>query len=343
MKKSFWVAAMALWFGLPSTPLVAADKVKLLAGTQSSGKLTEISPTELVIELGSTKKKFAVNDVESVSFDAEPNSLTQARFAVHAGRFDDALALLEKIDMQKVDRAEIVTDVEFFRALCAARLALAGSGSKSDAGRLLLAFEKAHAGSFHYFEVCETLGDLFAGVNRFDKAESYYASLATAPWPDHKMRAGVLAGRSLVGQKEFDKALAKFDEVLAMDVSGKEADRQKLAASLGKASALAGAGKTDEAIQAVEGIIAKADVENQELHARAYTILGNCHRVAKKNKEALLDFLHVDLLYSRFPELHAEALANLATLWTEVDKADRATQARNLLKEKYPNTTWAQK
>jgi tetratricopeptide (TPR) repeat protein len=341
MNKLFCIAALALSFALAQP--ARADKVKLLAGNQSSGKLTEISPTELVIELGSTKKKFAVNDVESVSFEAEPNDLTQARFAVHAGRFDDALVLLDKINMDKVDRADIVSDIEFFKAISSARLALAGSGSKADAGRQLFAFEKAHSSSFHYFEACETLGDLFAAVNRFDQAESFYAKLAAAPWPDYKLRSGVLLGRALVGQKAFDKAQAKFDEVLAMDASGKEADRQKLAASLGKASAMAGTGKTDEAIKAVEEIIAKTDAENQELHARAYTILGNCHRAAKKNKEALLDFLHVDLLYSRFPEQHAEALANLATLWAEVDKADRATQARNLLKEKYPNSAWAQK
>ena len=106
---------------------------------------------------------------------------------------------------------------------------------------------------------------------------------------------------------------------------------------------MAGAGKTDEAIKAVQAVIAKADPENQELHARAYNILGNCYLTASKKKEALLAFLHVDLLYSRFPEQHAEALANLATLWADLDKADRAAQARDLLKEKYPNSAWAGK
>ena len=333
---------LALLVGFSGSRLAAADRVKHATGTQT-GDITEISPTEIAVKLGATPKRFAVNVVDSVSFDGEPNDLAQARIAVHGGRYEDALAMLAKIDVDEIKRTEIVQDIEFFKALAAARLALAGSGNKTDAGRQLLAFEKAHASSFHYFETCEALGDLLAGLNKFDQAESFYAKLATAPWPDYKMRAGVLRGRALVSQKQYDLAAKQFDEVLAIDATGKDADRQKLAASLGKASALAGAGKSDEAIKLVESIIAKADAENLELHARSYIILGNCYKAANKKKEALLAFLHVDLLYSRFPEQHAEALANLATLWAEVDKADRAAQARNLLNEKYPHSAWAEK
>ena len=343
MNRIHTLCGLALCLALFSSQLLAADKVKVIDGKQSSGKLAENTPTELMIELGATKKRFAVNEVETVTFDAEPGDLTQARNAVRAGRYEDALALLEKIAVGSLNRDEIVQDVEFYKALAAARLALAGSGSKADAGKKLLAFEKAHKTSFHYFETCEALGDLLAALNKFDQAESYFAKLGSAPWPDYKMRAGVLAGRALVGQKEYARALARFEEVLATEATGKEADRQKLAATLGKAAALVGGGKSDEAIKSVEEIIAKADPENVELHARAYNILGNAYRGAGKKKEALLAFLHVDLLYSKFPDQHAEALANLATLWTEVDKADRAAQARSVLKEKYPDSVWAAK
>jgi tetratricopeptide (TPR) repeat protein len=337
-----WWLCVAVTLGALSPVATAFDKIKPVRGSQSSGTLVEATPTEIVLEVGSTKKKFAVNEVDSVLFDGEPNDLAQARIAVHAGRFADALALLAKIDAAKIERPEMLHDIEFFKALAAARLALAGSGSKADAGKKLFAFEKAHRSSFHYYQACETLGDLLVGLNKPADAETFYNKLAEAPWPDYKMRAGVLAGRALVGQKQFERATARFDEVLAIDASGAEAERQKLAAQLGKASALAGAGKADQAIRLTEEIIAKADAENLELHARAYIVLGNCYKAAGKKKEALLAFLHVDLLYSRFGDLHAEALANLASLWADVDKADRAAQARSLLKEKYPTSTWAQ-
>ena len=237
----------------------------------------------------------------------------------------------------------MLQDVEFYKALCAAKLALGGTGSKAEAGRSMLLFEKAHKNSFHYFEACEMLGDLLVSLGKFDQAETYYNKLAEAPWPEYKMRAGLLSGRALLGQKEFGRATAKFDEVLEQRGDGKEAERSKMAASLGKATAIAGAGKTADAIKLIDDIIAKADPENQELHARAYDALGNCYLAAGKKKDAIVAFLHVDLLYSRYPEQHAEALANLATLFAEEGKADRANQARAALKEKYPTSAWAAK
>jgi tetratricopeptide (TPR) repeat protein len=334
------VFVIALVIASASTAL-AADRVKAAKGAQSTGKVIEGSPTEVVLEVGSLKKKFPVNELESVQFDGEPNDLTQARIAVRAGRYQDAARSLAKIDTGKLDRDQTAQDVEFYKALAAARLALTGNGSKADAGKRLFAFEKAQPNSFHYFETCEVLGDLLSALGKFAEAETYYLKLAAAPWPEYKMRAGLLAGRALVGQKEFDRSLARFDEVLASDAKGKEADALKLDARLGKAAAMAGAGKTDEAVKNVEEIIAQAEPENLELHARAYNVLGNCYKSAGKKKEALLAFLHVDLLYGRFAELHAEALANLATLWAEIDKPDRAAQARSTLKEKYPTSAWA--
>ena len=333
----------AVLAALLASRLTAADKVKLFQASPSNGSLTEISTTEVVLKLGSTEKKFAVNEIEWIQFDSEPGDLTQGRNAFRAGRYESALALLDKINTAKLERLEMIKDVEFYKASAAAHLALSGSGSKAEAGKKLLTFEKANESSFHYFEACETLGNLLAALNKPDQAETYFAKLAAAPWPDYKLRASVLMGRVLVERKEFDRAIARFDEVLSTQEASKEAERQKLAATLGKAAALAGNGKSEQAISSVEQVIAKADPENQELLARAYIILGNCYQAAGKKKEAVLAFLHVDLLFARFPEQHAEALSKLATLWTEVDQAERAAQARNTLKEKYPESEWAKK
>jgi len=335
-----WIA-LALALAVVAPRASAADRVKTFAGKQSSGQLTEMSATKVVLEVGSAKREFPVNEIESVQFDAEPNPLSQARIAVRGGRYADALAMLARIEPGDVKRPEIAKDVQFYKALAAARLALAGGGSIAEAGKMMFAFERSNSDSFHYLEACETLGDLLAALGRFGDAESYYDKLAQAPWPDYKMRAGVLVGRALVSQKKFDQAAARFDDVLKINAGGDEADAQKAAASLGKASALGGLGQTDEAVKLVDDVIAKANPENEELLARAYNVLGNCQNAAGKKKEARLAFLHVDLLYSRNAQLHAEALANLASLWDDLGKPDRAAQARNLLKEKYPNSVWA--
>ena len=180
-------------------------------------------------------------------------------------------------------------------------------------------------------------------TGKFDKAETYYARLAETPLARIPHGAALLMGRALEGQQQYDKAIAKYDEALAISADGKEAENQHFAAELGKASALAASGKIDDAVKLIDEVIAGADAENQELYAHAYVALGNCYKAAGKPKDALLAFLEVDLLYPGAPEQHAEALANLATLWAKVDKAERAAQARSQLESRYPHSRWLTK
>ncbi len=332
---------LVLLLALSAPAARAVDRVKSYQGAQLSGKVVATSPTQVTVEIGATRRDMAVNEIESVQFDQEPNELTQARFAVKGGRNREALAMLAKIAPASLTRPLVAKDVEFYTALAAAQQALAGEGSIAEAGKRMFTFEKANHDSFHYFQACETLGDLLAGLGNWTVAESYYAKLADAPWTDYKMRAGVHLGRSLVGQKKYAEALARFDDVLKTESTGKETHDQIIAAKLGKASALSGEGKIDEAATLVEEVIATADPADDDLHARAYNILGNCYQTAGKPKQAILAFLHVDLLYPVNPAVHAEALANLAKLFAAEKKPDRAAQARATLAKKYPNSEWA--
>ena len=77
------------------------------------------------------------------------------------------------------------------------------------------------------------------------------------------------------------------------------------------------------------------------MQAQAYNTLGTALRKAGKPQDALLAFLHVDVLYFASAEDHAEALANLAQLWNEVQKPERAAQALQTLKTRYKNSRWA--
>jgi tetratricopeptide (TPR) repeat protein len=156
------------------------------------------------------------------------------------------------------------------------------------------------------------------------------------------LRAGVLLGRTLQAQGKHQEAIKEFDAVLAVSDDDDAARSQKLSALLSKAISLAETEHLDEAVRLIEQTIQDSDPEQNELQARAYNALGQCYERTGRTKDALLAFLHVDVLYSTVPDAHAEALSHLATLWGAVGQEARAREARQLLNERYAGSKWAQ-
>jgi tetratricopeptide (TPR) repeat protein len=322
----------------------ALDSVKTVKGV-FSGHLAEMSPVKVDLQQGisgNTTKEVPVNQIITIFFENEPADLKAAKMHVVESRFSDALAELDRIK-EGSPREQIKQDVEFYKALCSARLALGGSGQIADAGHMMIAFVDNNPKSYHYFEGVETVGDLLVAVGQYPRAAEYYARLGAAPWPDYTMRAGVAIGRALLAQGKNDEAMHAFEKVLATENGGELATAQRVMADLGKAAVLAAAKKNDEAVGIVENVLKKADAADEQVQARAYNVLGTAYRQAGRPQEALLAFLHVELLYSNIPDAHAEALANLADLWEQVHKAERAQRARRTLEERYKNSPWARK
>jgi tetratricopeptide (TPR) repeat protein len=155
------------------------------------------------------------------------------------------------------------------------------------------------------------------------------------------MRAAVAVGRSLQAQNKHAEAIKQFDAALATPGDDAATQHERLSATLGKAVSLAETGAGDEAVGIIEKVIHDADPQQKELHARAYNALGNCYEKGGKTKEALLAFLHVDVLYNTVPEAHAEALSHLAPLWKAIGQDERARESRQALTERYGGSRWA--
>lgn len=339
MKLRYILLAAAIGLATAGACL-AIDSVKTTT-TAIPGKITSISRTAVEVERNGVKKSIAVNEIVAVFFDDEPTLLKTARSHLRVGRYEDAREALGKIPADDVSGEFIPPTIAFYKAYCAAQLALGGTGTIKDAGGMMNSFAKDYPQSYHYFQAYEVLGDLLVASGSFQKAEAYYARVGKAPWPDYQMRANVARGRAQLAQGKTGEALQSFESVLAAGEEGELAQLQRQAATLGKARCIAAGGKPDEAIKMVETVLGKADPEQIELHAEAYNTLGSAHRKAGRTNEALLAFLHVDLLYFSQPEAHAEALANLADLWDEVHKTQRAVRARRILEERYRNSRWS--
>ena len=104
-----------------------------------------------------------VNEIQAVYYEAEPADLKAAKKHALDGHYAEALAALERIK-EKPARPEMQQDIEFYKALCSAKLALGGSMKIVDAGRLMRAFADANPKSYHYFEASETVGDLLVAA-----------------------------------------------------------------------------------------------------------------------------------------------------------------------------------
>jgi tetratricopeptide (TPR) repeat protein len=343
MKTRYFVLAAAVSLAAAGVSS-AIDSVKIANKPLCRGRVVSMSPLKVTIEEGAEgqTKDIPVNQIQAVSYENEPIDLKTAKAHVLNNRYAEAMTALERIK-EDSGRPEIQQDIDFYKALCAAKLALGGSGKIADAGRMMKAFADTNTKSYHYFEASETVGDLLVAIGRYAQAAEYYHRLDEAPWPDYQMRAGVAAGRALLAQGKIDEANAAFDKVIATQGQGEQAQSQRLLARLGKASALSAAKKSDEAIKMVEDLLKTADPEDAPLMARAYNVLGTAYRQAGRTKEALLAFLHVDVLYPAVPDAHAEALANLADLWEQVHKGERANRARKTLEEDYRDSPWAKK
>lgn len=340
MSKLSCLLAAGLLLSLPSLLTAQDDQIFGAKGTPTRGRISAISPTQIVLNATGVDRTFEVKDIRKVTFSDEPAELRTARDRVEAGQFEDALGDLNKIDATNLGAA-VKQDVEFYKAVCMAKLALTAGGDKAAAGKQMNAFITTNPNSFHYFEAVEMVGDLLMAVGNYAVAATYYSKLSAAPWPDYKMKAAVLEANSLAAAGKYAEALPKYQEIINSGLNTPEALVQKNHARVGSGVCFAATGQHEQGIALIEDLIAKNDPNDMALFGRAYNALGACYQKSGKPKDALLAYLHTDVLFYGDPEAHAEALFNLAKLWAEVNKSDRAVRARSILQSQYPGSRWA--
>ena len=343
--RSFRVGLAAICLAACSAVLAhgqALDQVYTTkGGVPAKGTITDaMTKDNVTLDMTGVARQFPINEIARVVFGDEPQQLSNARNSVAAGNYESALESLKAIPGGSLVRPHILQDAQFYLALCQGKIAMTAGGDRAKAEADLSAFARTYPNNYHFYEAAELLGDMAMSSGRYDVAVKYYNPLASAPFEDVKMRANNNKARALVGQKKYAEALQSYDDVIAGNGAGTEATAQKQFAAVGRAHCLGETGKPEEGVKILEDIIAKNDAEDIKLFARAYNALGACHMKAGRNKEAMLAYLHTDVMFSADAEAHAEALYNLIKVWTALNKAERAAQARATLREKYGGSIW---
>ena len=259
---------------LAATAAVWADSIKLVTEKKPvQGRVVRMARFEVEIEtLRGVTKTVAVNEIESIHYDGESTSMSTIRARLAAGDFEKADELLASLKPESGERAEILADVDFYKALSAGRQALGGNGSIIEAGKSLVGFMTKNPQNYHYLEACELVADMLVAKGAYAKAETFYQEIAQAPWAEYKMCAGVGMGRALLAQGKTTEALKIFEDVLNDEADQGEAQRRY--AKLGKSRCLTAAGKTDEAVRLAQGVIDRSDPDDNRLCAEGYNTLG---------------------------------------------------------------------
>lgn len=342
---SLLVTAIVIAIGtaIDTQGALGQDQIQVRNGPAVSGDITSVSKNEIEIKTRQGVRKIATRDIVRLGFENEPTEVKTARVRMGAGQYKEALVLLDRIDAESVKRPEFQANLAFLKATAHARVALTGGGDKNAAAGNLVNFVSSNEDSVHYYSACETLGELAFSMGRFEVADTYFGKVAEAPWKDYELRAKRLKAQALYNGEKYNESNAVYVEILASAADDADSRKQKLFAEVGQAVCTAQTGDIDAAVKQLQDLIRSNDATDSELFGRAYNALGVSHLKAGRSEDALLAFLHVDLLFSKSAEAHAESLFYLNQLWTAVKKPDRAVSAKNRLQQQYGGTVWASK
>lgn len=325
-----------------------ADRVIRYGDGEIEGTVEATTPRSVDISLNDgsgSSETVPVEEIRDIEFSGEPQELRAARQFVSRGRPSDAIEELAKLDDASfADSPKLVlVERQFVTALATARAALAAGEDVKAGAKLVSDFLKSHPDSFHYYLMQEVFGDLAARAGRPDKALEAYAKVTEGP-PAMQVRASAARARILFEQQKYDEAAAAYDQAGKIPTEDAASAVRKREALLGKARCLAAVGKLDEAIALAIRIIADSDPDDEgETLAAAFNTLGGGLRAAKRDDEALIAFLTVDLVYNTVPEAHAESLFNLVDLWKAQNRPERSKEAADGLRQSYPDSVWAKR
>ena len=134
---------------------------------------------------------------------------------------------------------------------------------------------------------------------------------------------------------QADAAKKNFETVIASTDDSPQAERQKSIANIGLALCLVADKKYDEAIKSLERIAREAGSEDSSFQALVYNSLGSAYNQADKPRDAVLAYMHTDILFSAARSEHIKALTELSKLWAKIQRSDRAEDVAKRLKDQY--------
>ncbi len=338
------ILTSSLILPLASLSITLADVVSLTsdattkgaAGGLVRGQVTAESPTKVEVKLGNTVTSIPTNEVVSINYDGHPASLEQAQAKESANALAEAADLYKKAATESANKPFVAQDATFGQARVLAEIALNDASRAPEAISVLEGFARTYKTGRHIGPALESLAKLQIARENYPGVEQTLTQLATLPKGDE--RAAILRIKIQIKKGQLDQAIADLDKVIAGSADGSTKKRD---AQLAKAECLVNQKKYADAEATVRAVIKESAPEDAATQAAAHNTLGDCLHAAGRNREALYAFLHTDLLFSKEKDEHARALSQIARIWRELNRPDRADEILERLKQEYPRSPFA--
>ena len=346
-RKSTLFTTLATTLIASSTFAQSIDTVYLKSDPKPvAGEITAVTRNSVTVNQKIARKDVEVpaNDIIFISWNGEPPVLNLARSNERAGNLSDAVTgYQEALSAIGSGNANIKTDVNFYIARTAAKLAQTDPAQQATAIKQLKDFADQNRTSYRYYDAQMLLAEVALLAKDVNAAESAYVVLEQSPWPDYQMAAKNGKANALLARDDIPGAKRIFDEVASTNANNPAEQSRRFEAMLGQATCLQKQSGYAEAGEILNKIVDETSAEQSRVLAEAYMKLGDGHAAQGKNfKAAILAYLHVDVIpsLSAHSDLHAEALFRLAKLWPAVNQPARGADASAKLEAEYPNSPW---
>ncbi len=339
-----WAAAVLLAAAVTGVPgslrgddvsLVPGHTIKTAIGGRVAGSVQSETPSEVVVTLGANRTTVPIEQIASIRYTGQSANYQLGDSRESGGQLAEAAELFKKAAAETAGKPFPHQAALFREAKVLSDLAAVEPDRQAEARNKLGAFIRSYPGGRHIAAAREALARLQINTGDFAGAEATITALTRTPKAGD--RAAVLRTKVLAKQGKHDQAIAELDRLIAAAPKGSERQRH---AMLAKAESLAATRKYKEAEVLVRQVIQANPAEDAASQAPAYNTLGDCLRAANRPKDALIAYLHTDMLYSKDKEEHPRALHGIASVFRQLKQDARADEFAQRLKHEYPRSTW---
>ena len=347
-----WAAGIvAGWLALAAAPARGQDEVSYYNRAtkkedKASGAIKEETAGHVAIKssTAAAAKTIPAGDIIHVVYGVAPAlrpEYTVARNREQAAEkatkreerkklLGESLAKYQDL-LPKIDDAKVKRHMEFKIAKLLARQAEDDPAAADGAMAALVKFKSTHKDSWQLGAAADLLANLQIDKQDYDAAQRTYEDLAAAPnlSPEIRQEANIKVAQVMVKAKKYEAAEERLEELVkAIPPDSPQAVRLQL--SLAESQAASAPEKALAAAKRLEGVLDK--IGDPDLKASAYNTLGDCYQKADRKKEALWDYLWVDVVYFQNRQEHARALYHLVKLFKELNDEKRSKQYEEKLK-----------